>query len=108
MDSICIITNNVPRPVIEAYELTLKEREEFDYLDWKAIENGEDNASFFRYKGQLYDLGEFSHQVLTFKGSGLPAHLSKWDGYRSDSFFSALLVRYVKDFEYVVVGLALS
>lgn len=108
MDDVKVITNNVPRPVIEAYELTLKEREEFDYLDWEAIDKGEDSATFFRYKGELHDLGEFSADYGILKGSGLPEHLSKWDGYRSDSFFSALVVRYVENFEYVVVGLALS
>ena len=99
-----IITNNVPRPVIDAWELTPAERAEFDYLDWDAIEAGSDSASFFRYRGQLYDLGEFSADYGITKGAGLPAHLSKWDGYQSDTFFSATVVRYVEDNDYVVVG----
>lgn len=102
-----VVTNNVPRFVIDAYELTVKERAEFDYLDWPKIDAGEDSASFFRYRGQLYDLGEFSADYGITKGSGLPDHLSKWDGYMSESFFSALVVRYV-DSESVVVGLVLS
>lgn len=104
MSDYTIRTNNVPRPIIDAYELSTDERAEFDYLDWPAIERGEGSASFFRYRGQLYDLGEFSADYGILKGSGLPAHLSDWDGYQSDTFFSATVVRYVDNFEYVVVG----
>lgn len=105
--SVRVITNNVPRPIVDAYELSPKEREEFDYLDWPAIDEGADSASFFRYKGELHDLGEFTADYGITKGSGLPEHLSNWHGYRSDSAFSALVVRYVDD-ESVVVGLVLS
>jgi hypothetical protein len=103
-----IITNHVPRDVIDAWELTPAERAEFDYLDWPAIERGEDSASFFRYKGELHNLSEFSADYGITRGAGLPEALSKWDGYRSDSFFSALVVRYVENYERVVVGLMLS
>jgi hypothetical protein len=103
-----VITNHVPRDVIDASELTLAEQSEFDYLDWPAIKRGEDSASFFRYRGELYDLGEFFADYGITRGAGLPEALSKWDGYRSDSFFSALVVRYVEDNERVIVGLVLS
>lgn len=105
---VTVITNNVPRPVIEAYELNATERAEFDYLDWAAIEAGSDSASFFRYRGQLYDLGEFSRDYGITRNAGLPEHLSKWDGYQSDSFFSATVVRFVDDGEAVVVGTVIS
>jgi hypothetical protein len=98
-----ITTNNVPRPVIDAYELTAKEREQFDYLNWSAIDEGSDSASFFRYKGELHDLGEFER----WDNPASPTR-EGWDGFRSDSYFSALVVRYVEDGEAVVVGLALS
>ena len=99
MSDLTIVTNNVPRDVIDAWELTAEEREEFDYLDWPAIERGEDSASFFRYKGDLYDLGEFM------RWDGVPfSPLAAWDGYQSDSFFSGTLVRYCADFERVVVA----
>jgi hypothetical protein len=98
MSEVTIITNNVPRDVIDAYELTPKEREEFDYLDWKKIELLEDSAQFFRYKGELYDLGDFQ-RVGTADGNFLD-----WDGFITDSFFSGILIRYVDEFERVVVG----
>lgn len=101
-----ITTNNVPRPVIEGWELTDKERQEFDYLDWSAIDQGEDSASFLRYRGRLYDLHEFDRV----SGGYFDGVLEGWDGILTDSFFSAVVVRYVldnpdySDHEYVVVG----
>jgi hypothetical protein len=100
-----IVTNSVPRPIVDAWELTPAEREEFDYLDWPAIDEGSDSASFVRFKGDLLDLGEFSRDYGITRDAGLPEHLSKWDGYRSDSAFSATVVRYTRpDCEEVVVG----
>jgi hypothetical protein len=105
MSNLTVKTNNVPRLLIDAYELSEKERAEFDYLDWEAIDKGEDSATFFRYKGQLFDLGEFSRDYGITKGTGLPDHLSKWDGYMSDTFFSAYVVRYVEDdSDRIIVG----
>jgi hypothetical protein len=108
MSDVKIITNNVPRDTIDASELTPAERAEFDYLDWPSIEEGTDSASFVRYKGDLHDLGEFTADYGITRGAGLPVHLASWSAYRSDSFFSALVIRYVDDFERVVVGLVLS
>lgn len=113
---ITIRTNNVPRDVIDAWSLTPDERKEFDYLDWQAIEEGRDSASFFRYRGELYDLGEFSR--ITPPGSRImhPMECQNpdfqgWDEYQSDSFFSGMLIRYYRepgarepDFERIVVA----
>lgn len=101
-------TNHHHRDVIDAWSLSPAERAQFDYLDWPAIDRGEDSASFFRYRGTLYDLGEFTADSGIAKGSGLPASLTGWDGYLSESFFSAIVIRYVDDYEGVVVGLVLS
>lgn len=90
-----VTTNNIPRDVIYGFELTEQERGDFDYMDWDAIERGEDNADFFRYKGELYDLREF--EVA-------PQDFPNWHGYQPDSFFSGMLVRYSEDFEQVTVG----
>lgn len=80
-----IITNNVPRHLIYGYELTDMERAEFDYYSDDDIVN----ASFVRYKGQLYDVGEFM------RWNGVQdSPLAKWDGYMSDSYFSGTLVRF--------------
>lgn len=104
MSDMTITTNHVPRNIVDAYELTADERAAFDYLPWDAIDSGSDGASFFRYRGELHDLGEFETT------SRLPrfSPLARWDGYRADSFYSALVVRYTDDMEQVIVGLALS
>lgn len=106
--TITVVTNNVPRDILDASDLTVAERAEFDYLNWPALERGEDSASFFRYKGQLYDLGEFFADFGITKGSGLPEHLSTWHGYQSQHAFLAIVVRYSDDHESVVVGRVLS
>lgn len=96
-----IRTNNVPRFTVDAWELSPAERSEFDYIDWPAIDAGEDSATFLRYKGRVYDLAEFSTTA------GLPrfSELVKWDGYLADSFFSGVVIRYVgPDYDAVIVG----
>jgi len=93
--SLTIITNNVPRFTVDAYELTPAERRDFDYLDWDAIDRGESGATFFRYRGNLYDLSE----ILAAPGS-----LAPWEGYASDSYFSGIVVRFTNDSEEVIVG----
>lgn len=87
MPEIKIITNNVPRDVIEGYQLTEKERSEFDYINWDAVEDGRDSASFFRYHGQLYYM----------ESEGTPAFAPGWDAYLSDSFFSGIVYRFPVD-----------
>ena len=81
------ITNNRPRPILSARDLTETERKEFDY-----IADGE--GSFFRYKGRVYDLGEFTRTLI-----------DGWDGISADTMFSATLVKFVDD-ETVIVARA--
>lgn len=103
MSQITIRTNNIPRFTLDAYELSEKERKEFDYLDWEAIDKGEDSATFFRYKGQVYCLHEFMRVTDTMilrNGSYLG-----WNGYLFDSFFSGILVKFPNnDLRSVILG----
>ena len=85
--AITIITNNVPRWVIDAYELTESERAQFDYLDWDAIARGEDSASFFRYRGELHDIGEFVAFGDGPFGFSRPEWATNWDAIRTHSLF---------------------
>jgi hypothetical protein len=96
MTTTTVITNNVPRDVLFGYDLTDRERAEFDYIDADEIGTHE----FFRYLGEVYDLGEF-----TVAPSQSP--ISDWDGYLGDSFFSGVVVKYVEDCERVIVGTAI-
>lgn len=102
-------TNNVPRFTIDACDLTPREREQFDYLDWTAIDAGEESATFFRYKRQLYDLGEFTANMRATGGMTWLPPVDGWDGYAADSYFSAIVVRYVgDDWDSVIVGQVFS
>lgn len=92
-NEIRVVTNNQPRDIVDAAELTPAERAEFDYLDWPAIDDGRDSASFVRFKGQLLDLGNFTR-----------GGLDGWDGSFGTSYFSAYVVRFVNDNEQVVIG----
>ena len=110
--TVTIRTNNVPREVLNRWELTPEESAEFDYL-------GDDEGSFFRYRGDVYDLGEFSRIIAPGAESLHPMECAEpasqgWDGYVSDSFFSGMLVRWARDengrvdAERVIVGLYCS
>ena len=102
---ITIKTNNVPRPIVCGWELTEKEAAEFDYLD-DITEGG-----FFRYKGEVYDLGEFCRVIPAGSKSYHPCDMhdiggdfKNWQGYISDSYFSGIVIRYTEDLEHVIVG----
>lgn len=90
MDNVTIITNNVPRDCIDAMDLTDEERAEFNYVDWNAIDRGDEVRDFVRYKGRLIDLNDT-------EGRPQAAALKGWDAFISDSFFSGILIRYVLD-----------
>lgn len=96
--TITVTTNNHHRPILDSWELTDAERREFDYIDWEACEAGSDSASFFRYRGQVYDLSEFIDSP--------PSEVGGWDAFASDSYFSGIVVRLCqRDGEYsIVVG----
>ena len=95
-----ITTNNIPRPVVHGWELTAEELKEFDYLKGEQLWE----ASFFRYRGEVYNLGEFSAFNRSFAWLGAPEEYREWDGYMSDSFFSGILVKYSEDCEEVIVA----
>ena len=113
-----IRTNHQPRPILHPWELSPKELQDFDY-QLGGLPPTEENwsnsgARFFRYKGQLYDLGEFVGIVPQGGQGGGFAHydhtgsLAGWDGIATDSYFSATIIKLTDDGEGVIVGLATS
>jgi hypothetical protein len=102
-DLMKVTTDHKPRDIIDASGLTPAEREEFDYLKWEAIDAGKDSASFVRYRGQLYDLGEC---MALHAG---PLADAGWQGYWGESYFSAVVMHYAgdpHDSELVIMGRA--
>lgn len=95
-----IKTNNVPRHLVYVYELTEKEVADFDYLSPEELNERE----FVRYKGRVYDLGEFMRIDKTVAPHPQREGWEGWHGYSSDSFFSGVLVRFSDDGESVVMG----
>src|SRR5690554_4297524 len=93
-----IVTNNVPRHVIYGYELSEKERIEFDYLTDEELCTRE----FFKYKDEIYDLNEFMRITDT-----MMLHdnkLKEWHAYMAYSYFSGVVVKYIVQDESVIVG----
>jgi hypothetical protein len=105
-----VTTNWQPRPIIDAFELSEKERKEFDYIDWAAIDRGEGSASFFRYRGQLYDLEDIpSTRPGPFSSCSLGLDAKYWHGFAADSFFSGIAVHLIpNDPDMVIVGLVFA
>lgn len=92
-----IITNNVPRHLVDGYELTDRERAEFDYID--DIDRA--HGRFIRYKGELIDVYEY---VVIPAAADYIGGMYGWHGYRSDSYFSGTVIKYTDDYESVIVG----
>ena len=100
-DTMKIKTNNVPRDVLHWWDLTDAERAEFDYLD---SDDRQNFASFFRYRGVVYDLGELIRIDKTVAPHPQRQGWEDWDGYHSNSYFSGILVRYVDGWQRVIVA----
>jgi len=81
-------TNNQARLMIYWWDLTDKEKSNFDYLE---SEEDKSVANFIRYKNWIYDVSEFMHVTKDSPFYG------KWDGYSNDSYFSGTLVRFDPD-----------
>jgi hypothetical protein len=80
MSDLTIITNNVPREIIHGFDLSALELAEFDYYEEPL------DMAYFKYKGNIYDLGEF--MVL-----GQEGELADWDGIHSEGYFSGILIK---------------
>lgn len=93
-----VISNYHARPTFYGWELTEKERKEFDYYNDEEIKT----AEFFRFKGEIYDLAQFMYDRQN--------HFHGWDGYMNDSFYSGVLVKYPDDpnTEGIIVGWFIS
>lgn len=91
-----IITNNHFKEILSFFDLTEKEQNEIKD-NYDTIQE----SSFFRYRGQVYDLNEFMRVDSL---NGQDHSLYGWDGYHNDSFFSSVLVKYSSCNDAVKVG----
>lgn len=89
-----IVTNNQLRPLLSWYDLTEKERQDFD---WPGSEEEQWSTVFFRYKGQVYCLDEFTRTSTEL--------FADWDGHSATSAFSGVLIKYIHGLDdEIVVG----
>lgn len=98
MDELVIKTNWQPRDILHWYELTDKERAEFDYID---TEQKQYEAEFMRYRGNCYDLHDMERGLGM---SEMPQQFKEWDNYISDSFFSGILIKWVDNGERIIAA----
>jgi len=87
---ITITTNYHWHDFIYGFELSDKEKEQFDYID------SEDTRYFIRYRDMVYDLNEFS-PIANYPGT--PKQFDGWNNYLPDSFFSGILIKFSEDYE---------
>jgi hypothetical protein len=103
-----IITNGHPRDLMSYNDIPANAQEWFDYLS----EDEHSEARLVQYRGSWYDVSEFTWTGPNsfWVTSNPELEAGGWDSYHIDTFFSAILVRYVpdSDYEQVVMGLALS
>lgn len=92
---VTVVTNHMPRPVLYWWDLTDKEKTEFDYLD---SEDKQDGGSFMRYKGHVYDINEF--QSISKHVPHIHRKLQAWDGFMTDSYFSGVLIKWYTEPDY--------
>ncbi len=98
MSDLFIKTNNHEYELKYFFDMPKKWRKEFDYVE----ECDYYSPRFFRYKKVWYDSNEFMY-IDPLEFSDHP--FKDWDGYRSDSFFSGVLIRFAKDdYDSVIVA----
>lgn len=85
-----IITNNTPRPLLSGFELPPAARAEFDYYD----DDGFFEASFFHYRGQWYDLAQFTRL-----DPGGPLGAAGWHGAVHETWFCGLVVKLIDELD---------
>jgi hypothetical protein len=85
-----IKTNHQTRPVLSGFELPESVKSEFDYYQ---TESDLDSGSFFKYKGQYYDLSQF-----------VSCNIKCWQCCHNESYFSGLFVKFTDDLESVIVA----
>lgn len=93
-----VITNNKPRALLMWAELPEGiGASEFDYVgDADRYE-----PRFFNYRGAWYDAFEFEY--ISDQPCYAPLR-GKWDGVQTDSYFFGVVVRWHREFEFVIVG----
>ena len=92
-DGLQIFGNNHRVPLVCGFELSERERRDYDYLSDDELES----ELFFRYKGSVYGLCDFM------RIEGFPELARIADGIHNDTYFSGILVKYTDDNDFIKV-----
>ena len=103
MSELKIRTDHKPRPLQPLYEIPVKFRQDFDYLE----EENRYDSRFVQYKGVWYDTYDTQRVRVSAKNNfcdmvvpqGHP--FSQYHAVISDSFFSGVLFKFVGDGEVI-------
>lgn len=91
-----IISNYHKIPLLHYWQLPEKwQKVAKSEFDWD--KNLEEESQMFIYKGNLYHMDNFPFYGKHSMFGSLPDPFIGWDSYENDSFFSGIVIRYVKD-----------
>jgi hypothetical protein len=99
-DGTVVKTNLIPRDRVYWDELTEAEKAELDYIEG---EENQSDFSGFRFKGNVWDIGEF---VRTEEEG--PLRKGDWHGVSGQSAFHGVVVHLCENHGQVVVGQVFS
>lgn len=99
MPDITIRSNFHKIDILAGWQLSNKEKRQFYY--YSSLSDLHE-ASFFRYRGRVYDMEEFS----IFQDANRPDAFKNWEAYSNDTYSSGLVIRFAPDtnFECIQVG----
>jgi len=93
-----IITDNKWKNFLYGDEVPKKVLDDYDWLDGEAKQDG-----WIKYKGEYYHISDFIYTVR------IPEpKLKSWDAYKSDSYFSGIVIKLSPDIQQYKIGLYLT
>lgn len=106
---VTVTTNNHARPLYFYWDLTEEQkadvRSEYDWLFKEDSRHSHLEVEFFIFRGDVHCVCDFMRP-----DAYAPEWMKEWDGYRNDTYFSGLVIRYPTndwgelDTESIVVG----
>lgn len=93
--ALVITTNNVPRDIVDGWNVPADVRADFTYVDWDSVDRGQDGASFVQYRGCWYDLNDMQSDWLAPREGSLGAlgfHM-----FEAQTYFSGVAFKYPRD-----------
>ena len=91
-DTIKIVTNNKPRDLMCFHDIPSKFQNDFDYVK----DDDRYSLRFFKYRGEWYDTNEFFDTPI----------ISGWSIAQTESYFSAIYIKFCNQYESVKVAFA--